>query len=318
MLITVPTGQSLHDVLQHSPSLTPLNSPQSYVKCVVPMRTMDVLPSPCLSSAAPLTSVSAACPNGATQIPPPLRLLTFLLLLQTMCSELLASSHRFAGVHQVLLCLSILPTRLCSWSFHFIPCPARLPPMWGARHRIGLWTNQLVWPPSGLRSCSSQCSGHPQLPKMLRKWGWQEDGSGLLGLVQTDRQLPKMTRGGLALGEPSGFAVLWLYDLSKQMSVGRATYVGKVTYLVLLLFSELCLPQSPKLTLKRHTSWGVCVKLKHNSVHLKTWLTHLDQSLLCAHMYTQVHVQTCWTVTGVLRCLLISPERHPFQQSNGA
>lgn len=34
--------------------LTALNTPQSCVKCVVPVRTADVLPSPRLSSVAPL------------------------------------------------------------------------------------------------------------------------------------------------------------------------------------------------------------------------------------------------------------------------
>lgn len=127
-----------------------------------------VLPSPCLSSIASLTSVTAACPNGATQIPPALRLLTFLFLLKMMCSELIILSHHFL---KSIRFSCVLPSRPCSWSFHCTPCPARLPHKYpeGGVHRIGLWTdwltNQLAWHPSGLRSISSWCSGHPHLPR---------------------------------------------------------------------------------------------------------------------------------------------------------
>jgi len=92
------------------------------------------------------------------------------------------------------------------------------------------------------------------------------------------------------------------------MPTDTASYVGKVTYLILLLFSELCLPQSPELTLKWNFCWGACVKPKRNSVRLRTWLTHLGQSLLCAHMYTHVRAQTRWTVTAILKFFLISLE----------
>lgn len=270
--------------------------------------------------AAPLSSVSAPCPNGATPTPQPWGAYISPPPQNHLALRSWLPRAIFSSPYQVFLCLAVLPTRPRSWTFHHTPCPARPSmevPTWGAWHRIGLWTDWLVRHPWGLRSILSWCSGHLHLAKMLRKWGWQEDGSGPLSGVGSDSEsLAQNDKRGSALGEPSGFAVLWLYDLSKQTTTDTAAYVGKVTYLILLLFSELCLPQSLEVTLKWHICWGACVKLKCNSVHLRTWLTHLDQSL-CACTYTHVRVQTCWMLTAVLMFFLISLEREPFQQSNG-
>lgn len=85
---------AFHDVLRHSPSQFPKHASEPHT-CVVPTRTACTAPCPRLSSAASLPSMTVPCSKGTTQIPPALRLLTFLFSLETMCSELLAPSHHF-------------------------------------------------------------------------------------------------------------------------------------------------------------------------------------------------------------------------------
>lgn len=227
----------------------------------------------------------------------------FPLSLEVASSELLRP-HRFLKVHYGFLCLSNLPPKLSSWSFHSLPVSFHTETQTQdpAQNRAVDWLThgRADQCSSGVRNIWSWGSDHLYQMKVER-----DQVGPCAGLIQTvfclKWQKKTGTRWSLRI-----CSVLWIYDRSKQPAKGTDTYVGKGIYLVILsFFSELFLPQHPELPLKWYTYQGACVNVSATQC---AW-----RSGSHTHIHTCTHTEHfCFT-----NFFLISLERDPFQQSNG-